>query len=141
MATSSARSATATYPRGGTSHRRERINDVRSSDGSRLRPCARSFTRTSRIPGLSAAPLRRSRFIPVPSTLFGLPKSFITSGTYRRFAAGLRHVLRPKGHLLIRGGFGPVQELPLYRYFPLAWAERNAVRLTLERASRAAEGR
>ncbi|MBF9133863.1 class I SAM-dependent methyltransferase [Plantactinospora sp. S1510] len=49
------------------------------------------------------------------------------------FAAGLRHALRPKGHLLIRGGFGPVQELPLYRYFPLAWAEGNAVRLTLER--------
>jgi len=34
------------------------------------------------------------------------------------FAAGLRHVLRPRGHLLIRGGFGPAQELPLYRYFP-----------------------
>ncbi|MEU8610380.1 class I SAM-dependent methyltransferase [Actinoplanes sp. NPDC048791] len=48
-------------------------------------------------------------------------------------AAGLRHVLRPKGHLLIRGGFGRVEELPLYRYFPLAWAEGNAVRLTLER--------
>jgi SAM-dependent methyltransferase len=42
------------------------------------------------------------------------------------FAAGLRHVLRPQGHLLIRGGFGSVQELPLYRYFPLAWAADSA---------------
>jgi SAM-dependent methyltransferase len=49
------------------------------------------------------------------------------------FAAEMRRVLRPRGHLLIRGGFGPVEELPLYRYFPLAWAAGRAVRLTLER--------
>jgi SAM-dependent methyltransferase len=49
------------------------------------------------------------------------------------FAADLRHVLRPHGHLLIRGGFGPVQELPLYKYFPLAWAAGSAARLSLER--------
>jgi SAM-dependent methyltransferase len=49
------------------------------------------------------------------------------------FAAGMRHVLRPTGHVLIRGGFGPVEELPLFRYFPLAWAEGNAVRLSLDR--------
>ncbi|WP_281171449.1 class I SAM-dependent methyltransferase [Paractinoplanes globisporus] len=48
------------------------------------------------------------------------------------FAADLRHVLRPQGHLLIRGGFGPVKDLLLYRYFPHAWAARSAVRLTLE---------
>jgi SAM-dependent methyltransferase len=49
------------------------------------------------------------------------------------FAAGMRHVLRPGGHLLIRGGFGPVEDLPLYRYFPLAWAAGSAVRLRLDR--------
>jgi len=32
----------------------------------------------------------------------------------------LRRVLRPGGHLLLRGGFGPVERLPLFRYFPLA---------------------
>jgi SAM-dependent methyltransferase len=57
------------------------------------------------------------------------------------FAAGLRHVLRPTGHLLIRGGFGPVQDLPLYRYFPLAWAEGNAVRLTFGADHRRADRR
>jgi SAM-dependent methyltransferase len=49
------------------------------------------------------------------------------------FAANLRRVLRPGGHLLIRGGFGPTEELPLYRYFPLAWAANAAVRLSLPR--------
>ncbi|SFF10900.1 Methyltransferase domain-containing protein [Actinoplanes philippinensis] len=49
------------------------------------------------------------------------------------FAAGLRHVLRPEGHVLLRGGFGPAQELPLYRYFPLAWAPGSAALLPLER--------
>lgn len=49
------------------------------------------------------------------------------------FAAGVRRVLRPGGHLLIRGGFGPVEELVLYPYFPLAWAAGAAVRLTAGR--------
>jgi SAM-dependent methyltransferase len=51
------------------------------------------------------------------------------------FAAGVRHVVRPSGHLLIRGAFGPVQDLVLYGYFPLAWAEGSAARLTLERVT------
>ncbi|GAA3195079.1 class I SAM-dependent methyltransferase [Dactylosporangium siamense] len=38
------------------------------------------------------------------------------------FAASLRRVLRPGGHLLLRGGFGPPDELPLFRWFPEAWA-------------------
>ncbi|SEG96981.1 Ubiquinone/menaquinone biosynthesis C-methylase UbiE [Nonomuraea solani] len=38
------------------------------------------------------------------------------------FATSARRVLRAGGHLLVRGGFGPVEELPLYRYFPEAWA-------------------
>ncbi|BCJ48134.1 hypothetical protein GCM10010168_24940 [Actinoplanes ianthinogenes] len=47
-------------------------------------------------------------------------------------AAEVRRVLRPHGHLLLRGGFGAVQELPLYRYFPLAWPPGSAVCLTVE---------
>lgn len=38
------------------------------------------------------------------------------------FARELRRVLRPGGALLLRGGFGPVTDLPLYRYFPQAWS-------------------
>jgi len=38
------------------------------------------------------------------------------------FAGNVRRVLMPGGHLLLRGGFGPPGELPLYRYFPEAWA-------------------
>ncbi|MBL7259397.1 class I SAM-dependent methyltransferase [Paractinoplanes lichenicola] len=49
------------------------------------------------------------------------------------FAAELRRVLRPAGRVLIRGGFGPVQEIPLYRYFPSAWADGTAARLGLDR--------
>jgi SAM-dependent methyltransferase len=39
------------------------------------------------------------------------------------FAGNVRRVLKPGGHLLLRGGFGPPGELPLYRYFPEAWAQ------------------
>ncbi|MEU7875994.1 class I SAM-dependent methyltransferase [Dactylosporangium sp. NPDC049140] len=53
------------------------------------------------------------------------------------FAATVRRVLRPGGHLLIRGGFGPVQRLPLYRWFPSAWAANSAVRLSLDRIAAA----
>lgn len=49
------------------------------------------------------------------------------------FAANVRRVLRPAGHLLVRGGFGPVQESPLYRYFPTAWAADKSVLLSLDR--------
>ncbi|BEL05516.1 hypothetical protein Q0Z83_037070 [Actinoplanes sichuanensis] len=48
-------------------------------------------------------------------------------------AAGLGRVLRPGGHLLLRGGFGPPEELPLTRYFPLAWAAGSPALLALER--------
>jgi SAM-dependent methyltransferase len=54
-------------------------------------------------------------------------------GDLPAFAVNLRRVLRPGGHLLIRGGFGRVEELPLYRYFPLAWAAGSAALLPLER--------
>jgi SAM-dependent methyltransferase len=53
------------------------------------------------------------------------------------FATTVRRVLRPGGHLLIRGGFGPVQHLPLYRWFPSAWAANSAVRLSLDRIAAA----
>jgi SAM-dependent methyltransferase len=49
------------------------------------------------------------------------------------FAANTRRVLRRTGYLLLRGGFGPVEELPLYPYFPTAWAADNDVRLSLDR--------
>ncbi|GID28274.1 hypothetical protein Abr02nite_32570 [Paractinoplanes brasiliensis] len=48
------------------------------------------------------------------------------------FAAELRRVLQPNGHLLIRGGFGPPTELPFYRYFPRAWTESKAALVTLD---------
>lgn len=38
------------------------------------------------------------------------------------FAATIRRILIPAGHLLLRGGFGHADELLLYRYFPDAWA-------------------
>ncbi|HEX5203765.1 class I SAM-dependent methyltransferase [Paractinoplanes rhizophilus] len=53
-------------------------------------------------------------------------------GDLPMFAAEARRVLRPRGHLLLRGGFGPVRELPLYRYFPLAWPAGSAAPLALE---------
>ena len=37
------------------------------------------------------------------------------------FAGNVCRVLKPGGHLLLRGGFGPPGELPLYRYVPEAW--------------------
>jgi SAM-dependent methyltransferase len=51
------------------------------------------------------------------------------------FAAGVRRVLKPGGHLLLRGGFGPPSELPLYRYFPEAWAPGTAVTVSLSKVS------
>ncbi|HEY0531431.1 MAG TPA: class I SAM-dependent methyltransferase [Actinoplanes sp.] len=41
------------------------------------------------------------------------------------FTANVRRVLKPGGHLLLRGGFGPPDELPYYRYFPAAWPDRT----------------
>ncbi len=38
-----------------------------------------------------------------------------------KFAHEVRRVLKPDGTFLLRGGFGPVARLPLYRYFPMAW--------------------
>ena len=37
------------------------------------------------------------------------------------FAANVRRVLKPGGHLLIRGGFGDPAKIPLHRYFPSAF--------------------
>lgn len=47
------------------------------------------------------------------------------------FARELRRVLAPGGRLLLRGGFGPVFDLPLYRYFPRAWAPGSRDSLAL----------
>lgn len=41
------------------------------------------------------------------------------------FTAGVRRVLRPGGRLLLRGGFGPPDDLPYYQYFPAAWPDRT----------------
>jgi SAM-dependent methyltransferase len=38
------------------------------------------------------------------------------------FATAIRRILTPAGHLLLRGGFGHVDDLLLHRYFPGAWA-------------------
>jgi SAM-dependent methyltransferase len=43
------------------------------------------------------------------------------------FAANVRRMLKPGGHLLLRGGFGPPDDLPYYRYFPAAWSDRTAM--------------
>lgn len=51
------------------------------------------------------------------------------------FAASLRRIMRPGGCLLLRGGFGPPSELPLYRYFPEAWATGAAVTVSLAEIS------
>jgi SAM-dependent methyltransferase len=56
------------------------------------------------------------------------------------FAVNLRRILRPGGHLLLRGGFGPPAELPLYRYFPEAWATGTAVTVSLAEISRVLAG-
>ena len=42
-------------------------------------------------------------------------------GDLGAFARDVRHVLRPGGHLLLRGGFGPPELLPLRRWFPQAF--------------------
>ncbi len=39
-----------------------------------------------------------------------------------RFAHELRRVLAEGGAFLLRGGFGAVTDIPLYRYFPGAWS-------------------
>ncbi|MEV0713163.1 class I SAM-dependent methyltransferase [Asanoa sp. NPDC050611] len=52
-------------------------------------------------------------------------------GDLPAFAANLRRVLRPSGHLLLRGGFGPADRLPLFGYFPDAWKPGAAVSLAL----------
>jgi SAM-dependent methyltransferase len=43
------------------------------------------------------------------------------------FARGIRHVLRPGGHLLLRGGFGPPELIPLQRWFPGAFGDFGAL--------------
>ena len=43
------------------------------------------------------------------------------------FTAGVRRVLAPGGHLLLRGGFGAPDALPYYRYFPAAWPDRTGM--------------
>jgi SAM-dependent methyltransferase len=43
------------------------------------------------------------------------------------FARSVRHVLRPGGHLLLRGGFGPPELLPLHRWFPQAFDDHSGV--------------
>lgn len=52
------------------------------------------------------------------------------------FAVEMRRVLNPWGHLLLRGGFGPPEAVPFYRYFPEAWAEGTAVSLALPEISK-----
>jgi len=47
------------------------------------------------------------------------------------FAVELRRILKPAGYFLLRGGFGPAHELPLFRYFPQAWTPGIAVTLSL----------
>jgi SAM-dependent methyltransferase len=51
------------------------------------------------------------------------------------FAVSLRRIMRPGGHLLLRGGFGPPSELLLYRYFPEAWATGAAAAVSLTEIS------
>jgi hypothetical protein len=47
-------------------------------------------------------------------------------------AGNLRRVLKAGGHVLLRGGFGPAERLPLFRYFPEAWAAGTAAMLALD---------
>jgi ubiquinone/menaquinone biosynthesis C-methylase UbiE len=51
------------------------------------------------------------------------------------FAAGVRRVLRPGGRLLLRGGFGRPEELPLHRYFPGAWPDPGQMAALLVRVT------
>jgi ubiquinone/menaquinone biosynthesis C-methylase UbiE len=46
-------------------------------------------------------------------------------GDLPAFTANVRRVLKPGGRLLLRGGFGPPDDLPFYRYFPAAWPDRG----------------
>lgn len=43
------------------------------------------------------------------------------------FARGIRHVLRPGGRLLLRGGFGAPELVPLHRWFPGAFTDFGAL--------------
>lgn len=56
----------------------------------------------------------------------------------RAFARDVRHALRPGGHLLLRGGFGPPESLLLHRWFPAAFHGRAAA-LLAEVTARLAE--
>ena len=49
------------------------------------------------------------------------------------FAREMHHVLRPDGHLLIRGGFAAPQRLPLYPYFPAAFTGSESLLAELTR--------
>ena len=48
-------------------------------------------------------------------------------GDLAAFTGNVRRVLRPGGRLLLRGGFGPPDDLPFYRYFPAAWPDRTGM--------------
>jgi SAM-dependent methyltransferase len=52
-------------------------------------------------------------------------------GDLAAFATEVRRILKPGGHLLLRGGFGRPEELPYFRYFPDAWGPGTAVSLSL----------
>jgi SAM-dependent methyltransferase len=52
-------------------------------------------------------------------------------GDLPAFASNLRRVLKPAGHLLLRGGFGPAEQLPLFPYFPQAWAPGSSLAISL----------
>jgi SAM-dependent methyltransferase len=54
-------------------------------------------------------------------------------GDLEAFAGNVRRVLRPDGHLLLRGGFGRPGDLPLHRYFPQAWPDPAATPSLLPR--------
>ncbi|GAA3339580.1 hypothetical protein GCM10020358_23830 [Amorphoplanes nipponensis] len=43
------------------------------------------------------------------------------------FARGIRHVLRPGGRLLLRGGFGAPELIPLHRWFPSAFGDSHGL--------------
>jgi ubiquinone/menaquinone biosynthesis C-methylase UbiE len=47
------------------------------------------------------------------------------------FATSVRRILKPAGYLLVRGGFSPADELPLFAYFPQAWAPQQRAALPL----------
>ena len=47
------------------------------------------------------------------------------------FASNVRRILKPAVHLLVRGGFSPAEQLPLFAYFPQAWAPQRRAALPL----------